>query len=251
MRVERKNGGFTLLEMAVVLGVLGVLLLVVGTLMTGTMDAYAKVSRETETIKQARRGLEMISRDIRECVANNSRISNRAEEDPDPRVNAYDTIMIVSARGYDPDTDTDNVFGLTREGLPEPQSIILYYTNTTAEGISQLIRLRLDFRQDLVVYEPPFRLAAVLTPGPYVGGNIFLFDDFDTRIAINRNTGNVGVTAPFKPPLVLINGCTSLDAIAPADMDLVEVRLTVQFADRNGRTATTRMATRIDPRNSL
>ena len=49
---RKKCGGFTLIEIAVVLGVLGALLLVVASLMTGTVDAYARIASKSHLCRR-------------------------------------------------------------------------------------------------------------------------------------------------------------------------------------------------------
>jgi type II secretory pathway pseudopilin PulG len=109
-----------LIEIAIVLAILGVVLLVSTTLLNGALDVYAKVSNETETIKQARLCLELISRDVREGLfVDISDLSAGA-----PLANVNDAILIESARFADnPATpDPDNGFSVDIDGVPQTQS---------------------------------------------------------------------------------------------------------------------------------
>jgi len=242
-RKKRERGGFTLIEVAVVLGVLGAVLLVAGTMLTQTIEAYSKVASQTDTIKQARYCLEMISREIRESV--NFDIQSQAAGAPLGTV--IDALLLTSARLADnPATaDPDNAFVVDTSGFPVPQSIILFYLNITPEGITQLVRHHLYYFEDLSIYTPPFRL---LSPTPYVGASIVILDNNNIPIGINRNTGAVGAAAPFSPPRILMNGSTSFDMINDG-INPIEARITCQVTDQHGRSVVTRLRTQIEPRN--
>ena len=237
-RALKKNGGFTLIEIAIVLGVLGAVLLVSATLLTGTMNTYAKTASETETIKNARHSLEMISRDVRESA--NFDIQNPAPGAALATVT--DAMLLTSSRG------SNNAFAVDIDNFPQPQSIILYYLNVTNEGIPQLMRHQLFYVEDLDPYgfTPPFQLLAV--PGPYVGPSIVIVDNVGNVIPINRVTGGSGGVMPLKAPQVMMVGSTSLDMVGMAPTP-IEARLTCQFTDRHGRTTATRLSTTIMPRN--
>ena len=202
---------------------------------------YAQVTAETDTIKQARHCLEMISQEMRESV--NASIVSIAAGAPLGAV--QDALLLTSARRSDGTFDdfTDN-------GFPTPQSIILFYLNTTPEGSTQLVRHQLYYAEDLGggagVYTPPF----VLSANPYVGANIVIVDDGGAGIAINinRSTGAVGPTPSLRTPKVLMNRTMSFD-IVDNGIDPIEARITCQFVDRNGRTATSRLSTQIELRN--
>jgi len=235
-RALRKTDGFTLIEMAIVLGVLGAVLLVATTLLTGTMNSYTKITSETETIKNARHSLEMISRDVRESV-------NFDIQDPTPGAalaTVTDALLLTSSRR------SDNTFVVDADNFPIPQSIILYYLNMTSEGIPQLMRHQLFYAEDLNLFTPPFQLLAV--PGPYVGMNIVIVDSLGNMIPINRATGGSGGVMPFMAPKVIMIGSTSLDVVGMAPTP-IEARLTCQFTDPYGRATTTRLSTTIKPRN--
>ena len=239
-RALKKNGGFTLIEIAIVLGVLGAVLLVAGTLLSGTMNSYAKITSETETIKNARHSLEMISRDVRESV--NFDIQDPTANPAGPLATTIDAMLLTSSR------TSNNVFIVDGNNFALPQSIILYYLNMTNEGIPQLMRHQLFYVEDLDPYgfTPPFQLLAV--PGPYVGPSIVIVDNVGNVIPINRVTGGSGGVMPLKAPQVMMVGSTSLDMVGMAPTP-IEARLTCQFTDRHGRTTATRLSTTIMPRN--
>ena len=239
-RALRKSGGFTLIEIAIVLGVLGAVLLVSAMLLTGTMNSYTKIASETETIKNARHSLEMISRDVRESV-------NFDIQDPNvslagPLGTTVDAMLLTSSRR------SNNTFAVDVDNFAEPQSIILYYLNLTNEGIPQLMRHQLFYVEDLNPYgfTEPFQLLAV--PGPYVGANIVIVDSVGNIIPINRVTGGSGGVMPLRAPRVMMVGSTSLDLVGMAPTP-IEARLTCQFTDRYGRITATRLSTTIKPRN--
>jgi len=230
--------GFTLIEVAVVLGVLGAVLLVATTLMTGTMDSYANVASETETIKQARHCLEMISYEVRESA--NINIQNQAAGAP--LANVIDAVLLTSAR------DSSNTFNVDANNFPVPQSIILFYLNTTPEGINQLVRHQLFYVEDLNPLVPPFHLLLPAAGGPYVGANIVIVDGAGTVIPLNRTTGGTAAVAPLRAPKILMNGSTSFDVINDLT-NPIEVRVTCRITDRHGRSTTTRLSTQVQPRN--
>jgi len=233
---RRESHGFTLIEVAVVLGVLGAVLLVAATLMTGTMDSYANVASEADTIKQARHCLEMISREVRESA--NIDIQNQAAGAP--LANVIDAVLLTSAR------DSSNTFNVDANNFPVPQSIILFYLNTTPEGINQLVRHQLFYIEDLNPLVPPFQLLPA--PGPYNGANIVIVDGAGTMVAINRTTGGTAAVAPLRAPKILMNGSTSFDVINDL-INPIEVRVTCRVTDRYGRSTTTRLSTQVQPRN--
>jgi type II secretory pathway pseudopilin PulG len=238
-RAMRKSGGFTLIEIAIVLGVLGAVLLVSATLLTGTMNSYTRIASETETIKNARHSLEMISRDVRESV--NFDIQNPTASGP--LATTADAMLLTSSRR------SDNTFAVDfATNFAEPQSIILYYLNVTNEGIPQLMRHQLFYVEDLDPYgfSAPFQLLAV--PSPYVGPNIVIVDGVGNIIPINRVSGGSGGVMPLMAPKVMMIGSTSLDMVGMAP-DPIEARLTCQFTDRYGRVTATRLSTTVKPRN--
>lgn len=244
----RRRGGFTLIEVAIALGVLGAVLLVAATLMISTMNTYVKLSSKSDTVKQARHSLEVISRDIRESVKGGIDIESGVEAPLLASVN--DAMLLTSPRRYDPILDIDNVYFTDADNFPDPGSIILYYLNTTPEGIPQLIRHQLDYGQDLNLFQEPFTLLPA-PGGPYVGANLVIIDSINNVIAINRTTGAIGATPPFKPPRVLMSGSTSLDLVYNGGVnEPIEAKITCQFTDRHGRSATTRLSTQVEPRNT-
>ena len=239
-RAKQNSGGFTLIEIAIVLGVLGALLLVSATLLAGTMNTYSKLTSETETIKKARHALEIMSRDVRESV--NFDIQDPTANPGGPVADTIDAMLLTSSRR------SNNTFAVTFDNFPDPQSIVLYYLNQTPEGIPQLIRHQLFFVEDLNPYGfvPPYTLAP--PPGPYNAGNIILIDGAGKLITLNRTTGGTGAVMPFLAPKVMMTGSTSLDLIGLAPTP-IEARLTCQFTDQYGRATTTRLRTTIRPRN--
>ncbi len=242
VKTLRKSGGFTLIEMAIVLGVLGAVLLVAAQMLTGTVETYTRVTQETETVKNARYSLEEISRDARESV--NFDIQNAGLAPPDPVTGlpavVTDGLLLTSSRL------SNGTFDVNLDNTARPGSIVLYYLNTTAEGIPQLIRHQLFFAEDLFLFTPPFQLLAA--PGPYIGINIVIVDNFGNMIPINRTTGGSGAVMPLRAPKVMMNGATSLDLVGLAPTP-IEVRITCQFTDRNGRSTTTRLSTTVKLRN--
>ena len=156
----RKRSGFTLIEVAISLGVLGLLTLVIGSLMVRTVDTYGQLTVDTDTIKQARHCLEMISREVRES-ANTSIHTPAAGAAMGPVV---DALLLTSAR------NSSGTFCVDASNFPLPQSIILFYLNITPEGITQLVRHQLYYAEDLNAYTPPFALPGVTNP--YIGANI-------------------------------------------------------------------------------
>jgi prepilin-type N-terminal cleavage/methylation domain-containing protein len=237
--------GFTLIEVAVALGILGALTLVVATIMIRTMDTYGQVMSETDTTKQARQCMEEISREMREAV--NGDVWLPADGGL-PSNNIRDALLLTSARqsGLPALPAPQTTFIADANGFPVPRSIILFYINTTAEGIPQLIRHQLFYDEDLVPpYTPPFRFPPI---NPYQGGAIVILDNNNVPIAIDRSTGAVMGNPPLRAPKVLMNWTTSFDIFANL-INPPEIRITCQSADRYGRTATTRLITQVDPRN--
>jgi len=182
----------------------------------------------------------MISQEIRESV--NLRIVNPVAGAPLGAV--QDALLLWSAR------DSNGAFNLDGSSFPEPESIILFYLNTTPEGITQLVRHQLYYNEDLGVAAgatiPPFVLAA----NPYVGTDIVIVSDGGTGVAINinRSTGAVAGTPSLRTPRVLMNRTMSLDIVDNL-VDPIEARIACQIVDRHGRTATARLRTQVDPRN--
>jgi prepilin-type N-terminal cleavage/methylation domain-containing protein len=239
-RALRKSAGFTLIEMAIVLGVLGAVLLVSATLLSGTMSTYAQLTTETETIKKARHCLEMMSRDVRESV--NFDIQDPNPDPAGPLVTTIDAMLLTSSRR------SNNTFSVDGNNFPQPESIVLYYLNVTAEGIPQLMRHQLFYVEDLgpFGFVPPYTLAP--PPGPYVGPNIVIIDNVGNIIALNRVTGGSGGVMPLMAPKVMMTGSTSLDMVGLAP-NPIQAQLTCQFTDRYGRVTATRLGTTITPRN--
>jgi prepilin-type N-terminal cleavage/methylation domain-containing protein len=238
-KTMRKSDGFTLIEIAVVMGVLSIVLMVAAAMLTGTMETYATVARETETVKTARHCLEVMSTDVRESV--NFDIQNPA--DAGPLAIVEDGLLLMSSRG------SDGSFGTNPDNTADPQSIVLYYINLSAEGISQLMRHQLYYTEDLIAFMGPFTLAGVPTPT-----QISIVDSFGTVIPIDKTTGGSGAAMPFRAPRVMLNGATSLDLVevpppTPSRPPIVEARVTCQFTNTQGRVTTTRLSTTIMPRN--
>jgi prepilin-type N-terminal cleavage/methylation domain-containing protein len=231
----RRSVGFTLIELAVALGILSILSLVVAVLMMRTVDTYAQVASDTDTMKQARQCLDTISREMREGVDGsivnpiNGGLLN----------NVQDALLITSARS------SSGVFTLDASGFPQNKSIILFYLHRTPENITQLIRHQLYYDEDLSTYAEDFRL---LPGNPYVGQFLVILDDNNVAINIDRATGAVVGTPSLKPPKVLMTRVTSFDMIVVSG-DPIEARITCQVRDRYGRTATSRVRTQIEPRN--
>ena len=236
---KRQQTGFTLIEIMISLGVLGILSLIIATILLRTVDTYGQLSTETDTLKRARHCLEMISREMRESV--NYDIALAAGAGPVAAVQ-NDALLLTSARR------SDGLFLVDVDNFPDAESIILFYLNTTAEGIPQLVRLQLYYTQDLNAFTEPFVLGA----NPYQGANIILNDNggvvpFNV-VTINRATGAVGGTPPLLAPKIMMNQTVSLD-LMDNGIDPIEARIACQVIDRHGRTATTRLSTQIDPRN--
>jgi len=242
-KASRRNGGFTLIEVAVVLGVLGILLLVTMMLLAGSMNAYAKISMETETVKKARHCLETISRDARESV-NLSILNDPTADVNDPMDDHVDALLLWSAREA---INNNFVVDSLIDYSPTPQSIILYYMNTSAEGIPQLMRHQLYHAQDLIAFVGPFTILSV--PDPSVGSNIVIADIVGTPINIDPTTGAINGVAPFKAPQVMMIGSTSLEIIDADPNNPMEARITCRFTDQYGRSTTTRLRTQIELRN--
>ena len=181
MRAGKRDSGFTLIEVAVVMGVLSILLLAAGMLLLNTMDTYAKITSTTNTITEARHCLEVISHEMRESIGDPDIADVTTPANPlDPVTD--DAMLMTSARA------SDGTFTLTANSFPLAESIILYYLNTTAEGDSQLNKLQLyyidDFHTDTGPLIAPFSLASPA----YVGDNIVLLDGNNVQITIDRET---------------------------------------------------------------
>ncbi|GAB4344130.1 MAG: hypothetical protein Kow0099_23260 [Candidatus Abyssubacteria bacterium] len=242
--MTRSHKGFTLIEVAVALGILGALTLVVATIMIRTIDTYGQVMSDTDTTRQARQCMEEISREMREAIDGDIWLP---ADGGLPSNNVRDALLLTSARqsGIPAPPAPQTTFISDANGFPVPRSIILFYINTTAEGIPQLVRHQLFYDEDLSAYAPPFRFPAV---NPYQGPAIVILDNNNTVITINRTSGAVVGTAPFRAPKVLMNETTSFDIVANL-LNPPEIRITCQNRDRYGRTATTRLITQVEPRN--
>ncbi len=239
---RKKQKGFTLIEVAIVLGVMGFLSLVIAALFLRTIDTYGKMTTETDTTKQARYCLQMVARDVRESVSVAG--VSPGISDPNPvslTGTARDALLLVSARSSNGD-----FVAPAPDYIEQPQSIVLFYRDTNAEGIDQLMRLQLYYDQDLAAYTRPFTL---LAGDPYVGTDIVIVDDAGTQINVNRRTGAVAGLPPVSPPKILMNWTTSFDLINDG-VNPIEMRLTCQFRDRNNRPVTCRLRTQVEPRNS-
>jgi prepilin-type N-terminal cleavage/methylation domain-containing protein len=231
------RNGFTIIEVAVVMAILGILTLVVAMLMLRTVDTYGQMALATDTTKSARHCLERISREMRESTSFHI-VSDVAGP---PLGAVQDALLLRSAR------NSAGVFcadGATNY-YPDPQSITLYYLNTTNEGVIQLMEHHLFYAQDLNAFPAPFFLQ---TPDPYSGTNLVIVDNVGTAINIDRATGAVNGTPPLIPPRALMNNAVSFDVIGDGSTPL-ELRVSCQVTDRNGRTATTRLRAQVDPRN--
>jgi len=226
--------GFTLIEMAISIGVLGIVLLVVAILLLRTTDTYMQVATNTNTSKQARHCLEMISREVRESA--NFSIVNPVAGGPLAAVT--DALLLTSARR------SDGAFVLDGNNFPVPESVVLFYVNALPGGNSQLVRHQLYYVEDLNAFTPPYVLAAA----PYSGTDIDIVDNTGQVISVNRTTGDVGAATSFIPPRILMNETNSLDVVNNG-IDPIEIRVVCQDVDRNGRTATTRLNTQVEPRN--
>lgn len=230
--------GFTLIEVAVSLGILGIVTLVVAALLTRTVDTYGQVTVQTDTTKRARHCLEVVSREMRESVQTLNSIYQPAAG---PLLGpVQDALLLTSAR------QSDGTFTLNNN-FAQPESIVLFYLNTTPEGITQLIRHQLYYATDLIGFNEPFTLKTATSP--YVGTDIVIVDNAGTEINIDRTTGAVAGTPPLKSPKVLMNRAMSFDIVDNGPDEPLEVRLICQSLDRYGRTATSSLRTEIDPRN--
>lgn len=236
---NRRRDGFTIIEVAVALGILGILSLVVAMLLLRTMDTYGSVASSTGTTKSTRHCLERISREMREST--NVNIVSEAAGAPLGTIR--DALLLRSARDSAGVFHADAATGY----YPDPQSIILYYLNTTDEGVTQLVEHKLFYAGDLNAFVAPFSLQ---TPDPYSGGNIVIVDSAGTVINVDRTTGAVNGTAPSIPPRILMNRAISFDVIND-HLNPLELRVSCQIVDRYGRAATTRLRTQVDPRNNI
>jgi len=236
----REHRGFTLIEVAISIGVLGILTLIIATILIRTIDSYAQVTADTDTNKQARHCLDVIAQEMRESV-NASIVNPVAGAALGP---VQDALLLWSARR------SDGTFSLNGGNFPVQESIVLFYLNTTPEGITQLVRHQLYYVEDLGVPAGVHIAPFVLAPTPYVGPDIVIVDDggAGNAISINRSTGAVGGTPPLRAPTILMNRTMSLD-IVDNGIDPIEARIACQFVDRNGRTATSRLRTQIELRN--
>jgi len=234
LKHNRRHGGFTLTEVAVAAGGLGILTLVVATLLAHTVDTFGRVSNETYTTAQVRNCLEMISAEMRESV--NYSVVNPAAGAPQASVR--DALLSTSARW------SDGTFSLDANGFPLPQSIVLFYLNTCPDGTMELMRHQLYYAEDLNTYAPPF----LLVDPPYIGGDVVIIDSIGAEIHVDRTTGAVETIVPLKPPRRVINRVSSLD-IVDNGVDPIEVRITCQLVDRKGRMRTSSLTKQIVARN--
>lgn len=244
-RHVRSVNGFTLIEMAIAVGVLTILTLVMGSLLLRTVDTYGQIASDTETIKQGRQCLAMISREIRESV---NFVMSDLTTPADPLTPVQDALLLWSARQSEnlsvfPKKHRD--FVVDGNDNPVVSSIILFYLNTTPEGIPQLMRHQLYFDEDLSAFTEPFVLQA---GNPYVGSNIVIVDGAGTAINIDRATGAVNTTPPYESPRILMNGAVSFDVVDDG-IDPPEARIICQTTDRFNRTAMTPLNTQVGPRN--
>lgn len=181
--------------------------------------------------EQARYCLEMISREVQESVD----FDIQGQAVGMPPASTVDALLLTSARGYYNPTTTEPGIksAVYDDGLLVPRSITLFYLNMTSGGISQLVRHQLYYSEDLNAYTPPFSLS----PDPYVGPYIVIFDDNGTQINIHRTTGSVAEALSSKSPMILVNHMNSFDLV-DIGQGSIEVRAAVQVADRFGRPKT-------------
>lgn len=242
-RHVRSVNGFTLIEMAIAVGVLTILTLVMGSLLLRTVDTYGQIASDTETIKQGRQCLAMISREIRESV---NFVMSDLTTPADPLTPVQDALLLWSAReSENPAMFKKRRFVVNGNSEPVVSSIILFYLNTTPEGIPQLMRHQLYFDEDLSAFTEPFVLQA---GNPYVGSNMVIVDGAGTAINIDRATGAVNGTPPYESPRILMNGAVSFDVVDDG-IDPPEARIICQTTDRFNRTAMTPLNTQVCPRN--
>lgn len=264
MHRNKKIAGFTIIEIAVALTVLSILLLAAGMLLITMMNTYAKVTSTTTTLTEARHCLEVIAQEMREGIGAPF-VALPAIVDPnDPRTpETNDAIMIISPRQLQAPTvpstvdHTYTTFVYDTDFTPIPQSIILYYLNTTPEGETRLMKLQLYYDEDLGVNmadppaspnPPPF---TPQTPVNLLNPNIGLIDANNAVIIIDKATGAIGGaggTPPRIPPRVIMNQTESFD-IVDTGGDPIRIRVSCQVIDRFNRTATTRLDADIEPRN--
>ena len=228
------NRGYTLTEVAVAMAIMSMLGLMMAALLVETTDTYGRLSLETYTTSQVRACLETIGDEVRESI--NFSIADPASAAP--QTVAQDVLLLTSARR------SDGRFVLNAGGYPESQSIVLYYMNTSPEGISQLVRHQLYYAEDLNAFAPPF----ILAPVPLVANNIVIVDNTGISITVERTSGAAGATASFGSPRSLINHVSSLD-IVWGSMSPIEINVTCKFVGKKGRTATSRFTKQALARN--
>jgi len=235
LKIRRNHKGYTLIEVSVSAGLLGVLTLIVATLIIKTTDTYGRLSAGTYAARRANQCLESISSEVRECL----KISVADPFSAPPQTPVQDALMTTSAR------QSDGSFRVDAQGFSSPASLALFYVNDSSEGIRQLVRHQLYYDEDLFLYTPPFAVSAT----PYAGDDIVIVDSFGNVININRSTGAVGAAAPLTTPTPLVNGIESFDIVNDGAGPL-EIRIICRVVDRRSQIATKRFTASIEPRNS-
>ncbi len=226
--------GFTLVEVAIATGILGVLTLIVAALLVQTTSTYKRVSYNTYAFRRADQCLETIASDIRECT-------DFSLVDPalaPPEASAMDALLLESAR------KSDGSFGVDGSGFSTAQSLVLFYVNDSPEGIRQLVRHQLYYADDLSMYTPPFALSAA----PYADGDIVIVDSFGNTINISRTTGAVGATPSFATPVPVVNGVESFDMVA-AGAKALEVNIRYKVVDERNEVTTRLFTKQVQLRN--
>lgn len=234
LKIKPKSQGFTLVEMAVVVGGLGIVTLFIAVLVVGTTDTFGRLSSDTQSMGQLRNCLDVFSADIRESM-------QCSIVDPvvgDPQNPALDALLFTSAR------PASGPFKLDANGFPLPKSILLYYIGLTPEGMPQLAKHQLYYDEDLNPYTPPF----VLADPAYSGDYILIRDNAGTTISVNRINGAVGGFPSLTPPRALMNNAMSFDVVRNG-LGPIEITVESQITDRKGRVKTNRMSKQIVARN--